>query len=45
MHYWAAYLSTNNDKICIAPQNIKNRSGYYGFSNNRDIKGNWWKEI
>ena len=45
MHYWAAYLSTNSNKICLAPKNIKNRSGYYSFSNNKDIKTDWWKEI
>ena len=45
MHYWAAYLSPNNSKICLAPKNIRNGSGYYGFSNNQDIKPNWWKEI
>ena len=45
MHYWAAYLSTNSSKICLAPKNIKNRSGYYSFSNNKDIKADWWKEI
>ena len=45
MHYWAAYLSTNSNKICLAPKNIKNRSGYYSFSNNKDIKPDWWKEI
>ena len=45
MHYWAAYFSPNNNKICLAPKNIRNRSGYYGFSNNRDIRAEWWKEI
>ncbi len=45
LHYWAAYLSVNSNKICLAPKNIKNISGYYGFSNNKDIKADWWKEI
>jgi len=45
LHYWGAYLSQNNSKICLAPKNIKNISGYYGFSNNRDIKPTWWKNI
>lgn len=45
MHYWAAYLSSNKNKICLAPTKIKNISGYYGFSNNKDIKAEWWKEI
>ena len=45
MHYWGAYLSKNNEKICIAPRNIINNSGYYGFSNNKDIKPEWWKEV
>ena len=45
MHYWAAVLSKNGNKICLSPLNIKNKSGYYGFSNNKDIKADWWKEI
>ena len=45
LHYWAAYLSYNSNKICIAPVKIKNKSGYFGFSNNKDIKPDWWKEI
>ena len=45
LHYWGAYLSKSNNKICIAPPYIKTVSGYYGFSNNRDIKADWWKEI
>ena len=45
LHYWGAYLSQNISKICLAPKNIKNKSGYYGFSNNKDIKPTWWKEI
>ena len=45
MHYWAACLSKNSEKICLSPTNIKNRSGYYGFSNNKDIKPDWWKDI
>ena len=45
LHYWAAYLCRNKAKVCLAPKNIKNRSGYYGFSNNRDIKPSWWKDI
>ena len=40
--YWGAFLSKNKDKICLGPPNIKNKSGYYGFSNNKDIKPNWW---
>ena len=39
------YLSKSNNKICIAPPYIKTVSGYYGFSNNKDIKADWWKEI
>jgi len=45
MHYWGALLCKHNNKICLSPYNIKNRSGYYGFSNNRDIKAEWWKDI
>ena len=45
MHYWGALLSKNTNKICLGPTKIKNRSGYYGFSNNSAIKPNWWKEI
>ena len=45
MHYWAAQLSKNSNKICLSPLKIKNRSGYYSFSNNRNIKASWWKEI
>ena len=45
MHYWGAFLSRNKNKICISPPNIKNKSGYYGFSNNKDIKATWWKDI
>ena len=45
MHYWAAFLSENNNKICLSPPNIKNESGYYGFSNNKDIKPDWWLDI
>ena len=45
MHYWAALLSKNKEKICIGPTKIKNTSGYYGFSNNEDIKPDWWQEI
>ena len=44
-HYWGAYLSHNKDKICIAPKNELTKSGYYGFSNNKDIKAEWWREI
>ena len=44
MHYWAAFLSRNVDKVCLSPFNIKNRSGYYGFSNNKDIRPVWWHE-
>ena len=45
LHYWGAYLSQNTSKICLSPENIKNKSGYYGFSNNRDIRPKWWKDI
>ena len=45
MHYWGALLSRNTDKVCLGPLNVKNRSGYYGFSNNKDIKAEWWVEI
>lgn len=45
MHYWGALLSRNKNKICLAPPKVKNKSGYYGFSNNMDIKPSWWKEI
>ena len=45
MHYWAAELCKNFNKICLSPLKIKNQSGYYGFSNNKDIKADWWKEI
>ncbi|MDC0059667.1 alpha-1,2-fucosyltransferase [Pelagibacteraceae bacterium] len=45
MHYWGALLSKNLNKICLSPPYIKNRSGYYGFSNNKDIRADWWKEI
>ena len=45
LHYWGAYLSQNTSKICLAPKNIKNKSGYYGFSNNKDIKPIWWKDF
>jgi len=41
-HYWAAQLSTNYNKICLSPFNIKNKSGYYGFSNNKNIRASWW---
>ena len=40
--YWGAFLSNNKNKICLGPPNIKNKSGYYGFSNNKDIKPDWW---
>jgi len=45
LHYWGAFLSKNNNKICLSPPDILNKSGYYGFSNNRDIKTGWWKDI
>ena len=45
MHYWGAFLSKNPSKICLSPPNIKNQSGYYGFSNNKDIKPDWWNEF
>ena len=41
-NYWGAYLSGNKNKICLAPPNIKNKSGYYGFSNNKDVRPDWW---
>ena len=34
LHYWAAFLSKHDKKICLAPPNVKNISGCYGFSNN-----------
>ncbi len=40
--YWGAFLSKNKNKICLGPPNIRNKSGYYGFSNNKDIRPNWW---
>ena len=45
LHYWGAYLSKFKDKICLAPKNILTKSGYYGFTNNRDIKPEWWTEL
>ena len=41
-HYWGSFLSKNPNKICLSPPFIKNKSGYYGFSNNKDIKPGWW---
>lgn len=41
-HYWGSYLSKNPNKICLSLPYIKNKSGYYGFSNNQDIKPDWW---
>ena len=41
-HYWASFLSKNPNKICLSPPLIKNKSGYYGFSNNQDIRPDWW---
>ena len=43
-HYWGALLSRNVGKVCLSPPNTKNRSGYYGFSNNKDIRPDWWHE-
>lgn len=40
--YWGAFLSSHKQKICLSPPSIKNTSGYYGFSNNQDIKPDWW---
>ena len=45
LHYWGAYFSKYMNKICIAPPYVKTISGHYGFSNNSDIKADWWKEI
>jgi len=45
MHYWAAFLSKNVNKICLSPTYMVNNNGYYGFSNNKDIKPIWWREI
>ena len=45
MQYWDEVLSKSSNKICLSPLNIINKSGYYGFSNNKDIKADWWKEI
>ena len=42
MHYWGAQLSKNENKICLSPLKIINKSGYYSFSNNKDIKADWW---
>jgi len=42
MHYWAAQLSNNYNKICLSPLDVKNKSGYYGFSNNKNIRASWW---
>tara|TARA_Y100000591_G_C21763057_1_gene661190 strand:+ start:51 stop:965 length:915 start_codon:yes stop_codon:yes gene_type:complete len=41
-HYWGSYLANNENKICLSPPYFKNKSGYYGFSNNKDIKPDWW---
>ena len=40
--YWGAFLSTHEQKICLSPTFVKNISGYYGFSNNKDIRPDWW---
>ncbi len=40
--YWGAFLSSYKDKICLSPPSSKNKSGYYGFSNNQDVKPDWW---
>tara|TARA_B110000014_G_C20053792_1_gene548341 strand:- start:228 stop:1133 length:906 start_codon:yes stop_codon:yes gene_type:complete len=40
--YWGAFLSPHEEKICLSPPFIINDSGYYGFSNNKDIKPDWW---
>ena len=45
MHYWAAFLSKNINKICLSPTYMVNNNGYYGFSNNKDIKPSWWRVI
>ena len=45
MHYWAAFLSDNPNKICLSPTYGVDRSGYFSFSNNKDIKPKWWREI
>ena len=44
-HYWAANLSMNSRKVCLAPIYKLNKRGYYGFSNNKNIKAEWWREI
>ena len=44
-HYWGAFLSNNKNRICVGPKYMLNKSGYYGFSNNKDIKPSWWIEI
>ena len=44
-HYWGAYFCKTKNKICISPDNNFNVSGYYDFSNNKDIKADWWTEI
>ena len=45
LHYWGAFLSRNKNKICISPSNAMTKNGYYMFSNNKDIKAEWWMEI
>ena len=45
LHYWGAMLSKNKNKICLSPPNVKNKSGYYGFSNNKDIRPSWWSDF
>ena len=44
-HYWGAYFSRTKNKICLSPNKNFNVSGYYGFSNNKDIRADWWIEI
>ena len=39
---YAAAYNFAKKKICLSPLLIKNDSGYYGFSNNQDIKPDWW---
>tara|TARA_Y100000768_G_C23909681_1_gene649303 strand:- start:315 stop:1229 length:915 start_codon:yes stop_codon:yes gene_type:complete len=41
-NFWGSYLSDYKNKICLSPPYFKNEGGYYGFSNNLNIKPDWW---